>query len=296
MPKISVVMVSINGSSALDECLEALSRQRGNVESEVIVVSYCQNNPPERVRGNLSQVKFLSVADRPGIPELRARGMACASGDIVAITEDCCIPNEHWYEEILKAYERGYDVVGGAVINGSQNGLVNWAVYLCEYSQSLPPIPEGEVFSITGNNAAYRKEILDKVDDSIKRHYWEFFLHQELRKKGVRLFSIPAMIVKKKKEYRFLYFLTQRFYYSRSFAGMRSKWLSIKARLALAFLTPLLPPLLIWRMARQVARKKLYRGKFALSLPLLASFMISYALGEFIGYIFGPGRSLMKVE
>jgi glycosyltransferase involved in cell wall biosynthesis len=297
MDKISVISVSLHGSPLLDESLHALEKQRGAGEdAEIIVVSYSQNGTVEHIKKQFPRIKFLQPSERLGIPQLRALGMSHATGDIIAITEDCCVPGENWFEEIRKAHGLGYEVVGGAIEKGSANKIVNWAVYLCEYSQAMLPIPSGEVAGVAGNNASYKREVLDKVDESIKRDYWEFFLHEELRKQKVKFLSAPAMVVVKKKEFNFLYFLTQRFHYSRSFAGMRRTRISASRRILCVLISPLLPLLMTWRIAQQVHQKKRYYKEFFMSLPLLTIFMISYAAGEFVGYLFGPGKSLSKVE
>ncbi|MDQ3255804.1 MAG: glycosyltransferase [Acidobacteriota bacterium] len=280
----------------IDECLRALEDQRGDFDAEIIVVSCCGNSTSEHIKRNFPRVKLIQLSERLGIPQLRAVGMSHATGDIIAITEDCCIPCENWFEEIIKAHRSGYDAVGGPIENGSTNRILNWAVYLCEYSYMMLPITYSEVSSIAGNNSSYKRETLDMVDESIKRDYWEFFLHQELRKLDVKFLTVPAIVVVKKKEFTFLYFLTQRFHFSRSFAGMRSRLISPSRRAISALFSPALPFLMTWRIAQQVFQKKRYYKEFLLSLPLLAIFMVSYAAGEFTGYVFGSGKSLEKVE
>ncbi len=296
MPEISVVIVSLLGLPLIDDCLRALDRQQGDFDVEIIVVSCCQNGATEHIRKNFSHVKLLQLSERLGVPQLRAVGMSHATGDIIAITEDCCIPRENWFEEIIKAHRLEYEAVGGAIENGSSNRIVNWAVYLCEYSHMMLPIPYGEVGGIAGNNSSYKRGTIDKVDESIRRDYWEFFLHQELRKLDVKILSVPAIVVVKKKEFSFLYFLTQRFHFSRSFAGMRSKLIPPSRRAISALFSLALPFLMTWRIAQQVFQKKRYYREFFFSLPLLAIFMVSYAAGEFTGYVFGSGKSLEKVE
>ena len=296
MSKISVVAVSVDGLPLIDECVRALENQRGDFDAEIIVVSCCNDSTAEHIKKNFPCVKLLQLSERLSIPELRAIGISHATGDIIAITEDRCIAQENWFEEIIKAHKLGYEAVGGAIENGGIHRIVDWAVYLCEYSHMMLPIPYGEVNSIPGNNASYKREILDKVDESIKRNYWEFFLHEEMRKLGVKFLSVPTIVVRKKKEFGFLYFLTQRFHYSRSFAGMRRSNIPVPKRLLHALFSPLLPFLMIRRIAKQVFQKRRYRKEFLLSLPLLAVFLVSYAFGEFTGYLFGPGKSLLKVE
>ncbi len=295
MSKLSVIVVSLHELSLLDECLWAVERQRGD-DAEIIVVRYCQNGSAEQIRKNFPRVKLLQPSERLGIPQLRALGYAQATGDIIAVTEDCCIPDENWFEEINKAHQSGYDAVGGAVENASRNRLINWAVYLCEYSHSMLPIPRGEVGGLAGNNSSYKRETLNLVEESTRKNYWEYFLQQELSKLNVKFLSVPTIIVRKKKEFTFLYFLSQRFHYSRSFAGMRSSRMSPLRRILAAMLSPALPLIMTWRIAQQVLRKKRYVKEFVLSLPLLTIFMVSYAAGEFTGYLFGAGESLSKVE
>lgn len=296
MSKVSVIAVSVHGLPWIDECLRALERQRGGFDSEIIVVSCSKDGASEHIEKNFPGVKLLRFSERLSIPELRAIGMSHATSDIVIITEDCCIPREDWLQEIIKAHELGYEAVGGAIENESADRIVNWAAYLCEYSHSMPPIPYGEVDGIAGNNASYRRETLDKVDESVKKNYWEFFLHEELKKLGVRFLSVPTIMVHKKKEFSFLCFLTQRFHYSRSFADMRRRRVSLPKRILYVFFSPFLPLLMMQRIAQEVFRKKRRRKEFLLSLPLMTVFLLSYALGEFIGYLLGPGKSLIKVE
>ncbi len=296
MAKISVIVVSLLGMPIIDECLRALNDQQGDFDYEIIVVSPGKNTAFSHIEKNFPCVKLFQPAERLGIPQLRALGISHASGDFVAITEDCCIPRENWLEEIIKAHRSGYDVVGGAIENGSSDRLVNWAAYICEYSQMMLPVPNGEVGGLAGNNCSYKREIFNKVDESLQKDYWEYFLHQELKKLEIKILSVPTIVVLKKKEFFFVYFLKQRFYFSRSFAGMRSRLLPPSRRLISAAFSPALPFLMTWRIAKQVVQKKRHVGRFVLSMPLLSIFMISYAAGELTGYLFGTGKSLAKVE
>jgi GT2 family glycosyltransferase len=296
MPSISVIIACVNGLPWINQCLSALEKQRGKIQSEVLVLNCCDDGTSEHITEKFPMVRLFDFPQRLSIPELRAIGMSHATGDIIAITEDHCIPADNWFEEILRAHASDYSAVGGTVVNGSVDRIIDWAVYLCEYSHVMPPIPSGEVDGIAGNNATYKKEILDKVDESVKKNYWEFFLHEELRKTGIEFLSVPAIVVSHKKEFGFLYFLTQRFHYSRSFTAMRRTRVSFPKRLLYIFSSPCLPALLLWRITQQVLRKKKHQKEFLLSFPFLSIFMVSYAFGELVGYLFGDGNSLLKVE
>ena len=124
-PSISVIIPSVNGLPFIDECLSALQKQKGNVKAEVIVADRCRNGTAEHIRKKFPHVKVLEFSDPLSIPELRAIAISHTKGDIIAITEDHCIAQEDWYLEMLKAHESSYEVVGGAVENGSTQRLID---------------------------------------------------------------------------------------------------------------------------------------------------------------------------
>jgi hypothetical protein len=90
--------------------------------------------------------------------------------------------------------------------------------------------------------------------------------------------------------------MSQRYHYSRSFAGMRLQSAPLSRRLIYAGATPLLPPLLLWRMATTIQRKGRRKKEFILAVPVIGVFLLSWAWGEAIGALCGPGDSLARVE
>jgi GT2 family glycosyltransferase len=296
MPKLSVVVTAVNGSPAIDRCLKALEKQRGAVDPEILVVGCREEKTAERLRREFPRVKFLRAPERLSIPELRAVGAGQASGEIVVVTEDRCAATDDWLSEISRAHQQGHSVAGGPIEPDGISGILNWAVYLCEYSGLMLPMPEGEVGGVAGNNASYRKDVLERVGFEFRKNRWEYFLHEELRKGGIKIHCSPTIVVRKNIDFSFTYFMGQRFYYSRSFAGMRREQMSAPQRLFYAGITPALPALMLLRIARQIFQKGRYRKEFLLALPILSLFMTSYAAGEFAGYLLGSGDSLLKVE
>lgn len=295
-PKVSVVIACVNGLPSIGECLTALVNQNTSVDYEVVVANCCHDGTIEHVNTRFPEVTLLNYEDRRGIPQLRADGIEVSQGKIIAILEDHCLVPENWIAIIADAHHSDYGAIGGPVENGSTDRLIDWAVYLCEYSALMPPIPGGETKDIAGNNAAYKRDALQAVDEETLRNCWEYFIHQEMREAGVRFRSRPDMVVRHKKEFGFLYFLTQRFHYSRSFAGMRRREIEPSHRLLHTLASPLLAPLMLYRVGRQVLRKQRHVGIFVKALPFLIPFMISYAVGEGVGYLMGPGQSLLNVE
>ncbi len=296
MAIISVVVISVTGLPVIDGCLKALENQQSGFDYEVITVISNQHAAAKQIRKDFPRVKVIEYPERKGIPELRALGTAHATGEFVAFTEDRCVADGNWLSEILKAHQSGFNVIGGAIEPDGLRRFIEWAVFLCEYCFLMLPIPRGEVEAVAGNNVSYHRQLLDSIDESFRKRSWEFFLYEELRKRGVKILSVPSVIVRKRIESGLLYFVAQRFHFSRSFAGMRRSRLSPTSRLLHLASVPILPPLMLWRIARQVFGKKRFRKEFLLSLPWLVILMLSYAAGEFAGYLLGEGDSLLKVE
>jgi GT2 family glycosyltransferase len=297
-PLISVVIASVNGMPSIGECLEALTKQHGDIRYEVLVVDRCEEKTREEIRHRFSQpqIRLIPVEGAPSIPKLRAIGIAAANGRMIAILEDHCNVPRHWFESIARAHQAGHQAIGSGVENGSTERLIDWAVFFCEYSRFMPPVRGGIVPEIPGNCAVYDRLVLDRLGPKLKEEVWELFLHERLKEEGVTFFCDPAMTVSHKKEFGFGYFMSQRYHYSRSFAAMRMIAATISRRLAYACATPALPFLLLWRMATTVWRKQRHRKEFLLATPIIGMFLASWAWGEAVGALLGPGHSLARVE
>ena len=295
-PLVSVVIASVNGFPALGECLEALARQKGQVASEVLVVDRCGAETRAAVRARFPDVQVIAAKAGTSVPALRAMGMAQARGRMIAILEDHCNIQPGWLEAIARQRQAGALVIGGAVENGSVERTVDWAAFFCEYARFMPPVPRGVVREITGNNSVYDRTVLERVGPEATAEVWESFLHDRMRDLGVAFHSDPDLSVVHKKTFGYGHFLAQRYHYSRSFAGQRLKGSPWWKRMGYACATPLLPPILMGRLLGAVARKRRHGARFVQASPVLLTFLMSWAWGEAVGALLGPGRSLARVE
>lgn len=294
-PQLSVVVPSVNGAGDLIGCLEALERQRGDVTLEVLVADRCGEDLRQAVRERFPDVTVLAAPAGTTIPDLRALAFDAATGASVAVIEDHVIVPPGWARQLLEAQARGEDVVGGAVENAANQRVVDWAAFLCEYSHLLPPLPDGPSDWLTGNNTVYRRALLEKYRDVTREGRWENHLHDALRKDGVTLFCRPAIRVGHKKHYTVWEYLSQRYLYSRSYAGARTAGAPLARRLAWGLAAMALPPVLFGRTVARIWRKGVHRGELVRSLPLLGLFVTGWAAGEVVGAWFGPGDALAKV-
>jgi hypothetical protein len=294
-PALTVVVPSVNGVGDLLDCLAALSSQRSDVELEVLVADRCGEPLRSDVRRLYPWVRILEAPEGTTIPDLRALAFSQASAQSVAVIEDHVIVPPGWARALLDAQAGSEIVVGGAVENAAVDRVVDWAAFLCEYSHCILPLPEGPASWLTGNNVVYPRALLARYQEVIGRGQWENRLHDAMRRDGVPLVCRPEIRVGHKKHYTVGEYLSQRYLYARSYAGARVADASLGRRLGYGAAALALPPLLMFRTVSRVLAKRRHRAELVRSLPLLAVFVVSWAFGEMVGYVAGPGDSLARV-
>jgi GT2 family glycosyltransferase len=294
-PRLSVVIASVNGLGCILECLEKLEALPERDQMEVLVLDRRTDGTAQAIAERFPWVTMRAGLTSKSIPELRWQGMRAARGEWIAVIEDHCMVPHNWAAEILRLASEGFGVIGGPVENGARERILDWAYFLAEYGPCMPPLPEGEVECVPGNNAAYLRSILP-LNEAKWGALWESFLQNELRRRSVRIFLSPALLIYHRKSFRLGEILEQRFLYSRSFAAMRADEMSNLKRLLYAVTSLALPIVLLFRIARCVISKRRNFRELLLGLPAILLFVLSWAAGEMVGYLAGPGDSLARVE
>jgi len=292
-PELSVVVASVNGLPYLAECLDSLARRAP--DAEVVVADWTDDETRALVRHRWPQVTLLSFDEPKTVPELRAAGIAAATAPYVAVIEDHCLVTSGWPDAIVEAHRAGQHVVGGAVRNVKTARARDWAPFFCEYSAFMEPLASGPVDDLTGMNVSYDRQALAAIADLLAEGRWESDLHPRLRERGFRFWSAPGAVIEHAKDFGFLEFASQRYHYSRSFAGMRAAARGAR-RLVFALGTPLLIPLLSWRIVRNVRSRPGYGPAFRRAAPLVLVYTTIWAFGELVGYTLGGGKSILKVR
>jgi hypothetical protein len=277
----------------LGKCLEALAERCAG--AEVVVADWTSEATRLEMTTRWPHVRVLSFDEPMAIPELRAAGVFAATAPVVALIEDHCLVVPDWGKQLLAGHAAGHSVVGGPIRNVATKRIRDWAAFFCEYNAVMEPLPAGPARALPGMNVSYDRRALAAIGDLLRDGRWENWLHPRLEQRGFELWCEPEAVVEHDKDFGLGEFLSQRYHYSRSFAGMRNRELGGK-RFLYALGTPLLVPLLYWRMVRNVFGRHRLRREFLLATPLVLLYVSVWAFGEAFGYIFGGGRSLLKVR
>jgi len=125
--------------------------------SRMIVVSseQCPTWPSDI----LQRVTWISLPGKT-VFDLRAAGFAAARGDIVAITEDHCVPADDWITETKKTFAAYSNCIaaGGPVTNGSKETLIDCANFATTFYRLSYSSPISRIPSVA--NMAFRREYL----------------------------------------------------------------------------------------------------------------------------------------
>jgi hypothetical protein len=300
-PRIAVVLgrVSTEDTDRVIETIEALDPAVSGEPCEIVIADRLQDKLTARIRRDYPRVKVVDCPPEMTLPEMRTRAFEASSAPIVAVTEDHCVPTPAWARTITTAFGQGGPdlvAVGGSVVNGVTDTGLDWATYLCEYSAFSPPVAQGDSAILPGMNVAYRRSALENLPrELLSSGFWETTIHSLLLNNGGRFLSLNELVMLHKKRFSWGLFASQRFTYSRYFAGLRFGSAGLPKRLAASVASLALPPLLLMRAVRAARGKGLGREMWRAS-PYLVPLYIIWAVGESVGALLGPGDALAMIE
>ncbi|MGH7588014.1 MAG: glycosyltransferase family 2 protein [Gemmatimonadota bacterium] len=297
--QLSAIVQAPHGFEAVRTTLRHLAAQSIARKMEIVLVA------PSRVGlgadGDLLAAfgswKVVEASGAPSGAAGYAAGVREAGAPIVVFTEDHCFPGPGWAEALLGAYANGCVAVGPVVANAShRESAVAWADFMLGYGPWLDPSPGGEVDYLPGHNSSYRRDVLLEYEPELEA--WleaESLLHWDLRKKGRRLWLEPAA-----RTHHFNFslvrpWLAATFFQSRTFAGRRMRDVGKPRRLAWAAASPLIPAIRLHRCVRDLGRCPERPGLARLA-PALTVALVTSAIGEAAGYLFGPGEAPARVS
>ncbi len=300
-PSISVVLgrVSTEDTDRVIETIEALDPSTSGETCEIVIADRLQDELSGRIRREFPHVRLIDCPAGMSLPQMRSLAFEASSAPIVAVTEDHCVPGPGWARTIRTAFDNGGPdlvAVGGSVVNGVTETGLDWATYLCEYSFFSPPVAEGGSLILPGMNVAYRRSALEGVPrELLTGGFWETTVHPLLLEKGGRFLSLNELVIFHKKRFSWRLFASQRFIYSRYYAGLRFGGAALPKRVAASLASLALPPLLLMRAIKAARSKGLGRELWR-AAPYLIPLYCIWAVGESVGALKGPGDALAMIE
>lgn len=159
LPKISAVVCTRNGAATLRECLAALERQ-SHPDYEVLLVDDGSTDATAEIAGAFPQVRY-ERQEHAGLSAARNRGAQLAGGEIIAYTDDDCIPDENWLVHLTRAFEDPCCIAaGGPNLPPAPRTFAEAVVAAAPGAPSEVLLSDDEAEHLPGCNLAIRRSAL----------------------------------------------------------------------------------------------------------------------------------------
>ena len=279
--ELSVIVGCLDGASTIRDCLTALQAACAGIDAEILVADASADDTARIARESLPEARVLSLPVGTLVPSLWGAGLREAQGRVVAFTIAQCVVNPGWARALLDGIRSGATGVGGRLDVRSGTSATGRATFYLRYSAWLS-VPDGPAEEIPGDNAAYDHAALRSVRDSNGAPFWEVEAHARFRAAGRRLVVHPGATAWFADDTALGTMAARRFAHGRHSGAFRVRS-GIRTRWQMVLGAPLVPFVVLVRVATRVARAPGHRAGFASSAGAFLVLAAAWAAGEAIG-------------
>lgn len=292
---VTVGIVAICGETHIERCLAALAAQRNAPPFDVVVAAAPRLGELSRIRQTFPEVRITMDPAVTSPIDLAAMAVTATPAEVILLTEDHCVPDGEWVGSLTRTIQRNGSAVGGAVdpLDPETMTAFDWAFYFVDFYRYRTPLTAGIADALSECNVAYRRSSLEGLDEPWRTSFHETRIHIALAKEGAPLWIEPRASVRAGRRVYRGDAVRERYAFGRYYACRRIEHPYQHTRVWLALGSPLLPLVLLGRMARASARDDYLSRRFLRSLPDLAALVIAWSFGEMLGYITARGPRLM---
>ena len=224
-PRMSVVVCTYNGEATLRDCLDGLLKL-DYPDYEVIVVDDGSTDGTAAIAAAYPY-RVVSTENR-GLSAARNTGLAAATGDVVAYTDDDARPDPDWLTLLALTFRTtDHAGVGGPNLPPAGDGAIADCVANAPGGPVHVLLSDREAEHIPGCNMAFRKECLEEVggfDPRFRTAGDDVDLCWRLQERGWTLGFNPAAVVWHHRRNSLRMYWRQQRGYGRAEALLERKW------------------------------------------------------------------------
>lgn len=204
---VSIIIITFNRKKILKRCINSLLTQTYQGKKELIIIDDGSTDGTKnqiiKLQKKYKNIKYF-FQENKGFASARNLGLKKAKGDIIAFTDDDCVPKEDWLERIVQKHKEypGCAAIGGAILNPLNSNLA-WANHILNFSSWYPLGKTRFVKDIPTTNISYKKKFIKNMyfDESLGRlNYEESLFNFNLIKKKHKILFEPAIQVEHYRE------------------------------------------------------------------------------------------------
>jgi hypothetical protein len=279
--ELTVIVGSLDAGTHLPECLASLESACAGLDAEILVVDGSGATGLDLVRQRFASARFIAMPPGTLVPALWGRGLRDARGGIVAFTIAQCRVGAGWARSLIEGIRSGASGVGGPLDVLPGTSATGRATFYLRYSAWLGS-PDGLVREIAGDNAAYDHAALRAVRKDTAESFWEVEAHAGFRQLGRTLIMHSGATAWFTDDTGLATMAARRFAHGRHSGAFRVRS-GIRTRWQMIVGAPLVPFVLLARVARRVVRARGHVVRFVTSLGAFCVLAAAWAAGEAFG-------------
>jgi GT2 family glycosyltransferase len=195
--RVSVVVASYNGGRTLQVCLQSLTHLNYS-DYEVILVDDGSTDATPEIAKLFPQVRYIRQPNQ-GLSAARNAGIAAATGQIVAFTDDDCRADEDWLSYLVHDLSDGELVgIGGHNFLPPDDSCVAAAVLASPGGPAHVLLTDREAEHVPGCNMAFFKWALEEIggfDPVFRKAGDDVDVCWRLQERGYKIGFSPAGFV-----------------------------------------------------------------------------------------------------
>ena len=209
-PKVSVIVLSLNGEKVIGPCLTSLLKTEYE-NLELIVVDNGSTDSTAQIVAGFPTVQLIHLPENLGFAGGNNVGMQSAKGEIIILLNDDTTVDPHWVSEIVKVMciNPHVGIAGCKLFYPDGKTLQHCGGYINHHGLSNH-YGKGELDSgnyntlrdvdyVTGAAIAIRREVINLLG-YLDRRYWPIYFEEtdycfRTRKLGYRVVYVPKAVV-----------------------------------------------------------------------------------------------------
>ena len=275
------------------DLVRSLERQQSDVDIELVVVT-----PLPGALGVSTWTGRQAVVAAPldDVSAAHALGVRAASAPVVFLGENHAFPTPGSLSALVAAFvDPRVACAVPRLTNANPGTSRSWVSLLFGYGRWIA-LDGADLDTAPAFNAAWRRDALLALGAELPAVLGAGGgLDAILVSSGWRLVAVPEAVVEHLNVVRPWAWLATRVDSSRLFATARARSWSRRRRVVYGLGTPVLAPILTWRVLRSPAWQSTEAERGSASLPLLLVTAVAASVGEALGYLVGGGGARRRV-